>query len=195
MKKIPPQQLILEAVITCIEKYGVGKTTTRKIAEEAGTNIAAINYYFRSKDDLIAQALGVTLQNMKEDLQAIVEEEDQPFEVVLRKWMAYLVQGAQQYPGVFMAHMYAPLLEKRYDTPVLEVFRALLAALEKRAQRAYPQAEETDLHFALIEVVSALIFRLLTPGMFNGFEEEGASALAERYARLFERAVSHKPGV
>ena len=45
MDKIPPRQLILEAVVTCIEKYGIDKLTTRRIAEAAGTNVASINYY------------------------------------------------------------------------------------------------------------------------------------------------------
>ena len=115
MTKNTSQQKIIEAVITCIEKYGVEKTTTRKIAKEAGTNIASINYYFRSKDDLIAQALGTTLQHMADDLLAILQDEEKSFNAVLREWVIYLVDGAKQYPRVFMAHMYSPLVEKRFD--------------------------------------------------------------------------------
>ena len=55
-EKTATRGLIIEAVIDCIEKYGIDKVTTRRIAEQAGTNIASINYYFRSKDVLLAAA-------------------------------------------------------------------------------------------------------------------------------------------
>lgn len=190
MTKLTAQQLILEAVITCIEKYGVEKTTTRKIAEEAGTNIASINYYFRSKDDLIAQALDVTLKNMQEDLLVIVQDAEQPFDAIFRKWIAYLLEGAQQYPGVFMAHMYAPLVEKDFDTPGTKVFRNMLDLLEMRAEQAYPQKESKELRFVLVEVVSAMIFRILAQRFFYESDIQSPAKLAERYVRMFERSIS-----
>src|SRR5574341_1009582 len=52
---LSPRDQILGAVLTAIEKHGIDSLTTRKIAEEAGTNIASINYYFRSKDLLVEE--------------------------------------------------------------------------------------------------------------------------------------------
>ena len=46
------EEKIITATVECIEKYGIKGTTIRQIAETAGVNIAAINYYFRSKDQL-----------------------------------------------------------------------------------------------------------------------------------------------
>jgi AcrR family transcriptional regulator len=46
MTETNPKQKIMEAIITCIEKYGIQKTTTWKIVEEAGYNTACMNYYF-----------------------------------------------------------------------------------------------------------------------------------------------------
>lgn len=190
MTKKPAQQMILEAVITCIEKYGVEKTTTRKIAKEAGTNLASINYYFRSKDDLIAQALDVTLQNMREDLLIIVQDSEQSFEAVLRAWITYLLEGAQQYPGVLMAHMYAPIVEKHFDTPGTRVFRDMVDLIEERARQEYPQKDPKDIRFALVEVVSAMIFRILAPRFFYETDIQSPAELSERYVVLFERAIS-----
>ena len=53
---------IIEAAIACIEKYGYGETTVRKIAAQADVNVAAVNYYFGSKDELINRALEISLQ-------------------------------------------------------------------------------------------------------------------------------------
>jgi len=190
MTKTDPQQLILEAVITCIEEYGLEKTTTRKIAREAGTNIASINYYFRSKDDLIAQALDVTLQHMKEDLIEIAQEDERSFEVVLGEWVLYLIEGAQRYPRVFMAHMYAPLVEKRFDTPGPQVFRQMVNLLSERAERAYPQNEVQELRLGLVDMISAMLFRILAPKFFTQSEHLQPSELAEHYVTMFTQVIS-----
>ena len=57
-------------MIDCIEKDGINNLTTRAIAREAGTNIASINYYFRSKDALVAEALQMSLDHMLGDIRA-----------------------------------------------------------------------------------------------------------------------------
>lgn len=56
-KKIQPkdlstEQVIKEAAIKVFQKKGFAATRTRDIAEEAGLNLALINYYFRSKQNL-----------------------------------------------------------------------------------------------------------------------------------------------
>jgi AcrR family transcriptional regulator len=190
MTKTSPQQMILEAVIICIEKYGVEKITTRKIAEEAGTNIASINYYFRSKDDLIAQALGLTLNHMTEDLIVILQNDEQPFEAVLRAWIVYLLEGAQLYPRVFMAHMYAPLVEKRFDTPGPQAFRSMLDLLEARAAQAYTEVNASELRLGLVDVISAMLFGILIPGFFDESEKLSPAEQAERYSTMFAKVIS-----
>ena len=190
MIKNTSQQKIIEAVITCIETYGLEKTTTRKIAKEAGTNIASINYYFRSKDDLIAQALGATLQHMTEDLLVIIRNEEESFDAILNEWIIYLLEGAKRYPRVFMAHMYAPLVEKRFDAPGPQAFRNMFDVLAERALRAHPDKDQAELRFVLVEVISAMIFMSLAPGFFTETENLSTNELAEWYGRVFTRAIS-----
>ena len=54
---------IIEAAIDCIEQFGLKGATNRRIAEKAGVNLAAINYYFRSKENLIERVMETTLHN------------------------------------------------------------------------------------------------------------------------------------
>ena len=51
-KDLSTEQKIKEAAITVFQKKGFAATRTRDIAEEAGLNLALINYYFRSKQNL-----------------------------------------------------------------------------------------------------------------------------------------------
>lgn len=46
------RQRLLRAALECFAAHGFNKTSTRQIAQAAGVNLAAINYYFGSKADL-----------------------------------------------------------------------------------------------------------------------------------------------
>jgi AcrR family transcriptional regulator len=189
MIKTPPRQLILEAVITCIEKYGVDKITTRKIAKEAGTNIASINYYFRSKDELIAEALGMAVQHMLGDIFEIINNAEMSYEAVLNETFTYLFEGAVQFPGVVMAVLYPVVVEKHPEAPGTQAFHNIYESLAGRAEQAFPQKDKGELRFALSEVLSALAFNLLAPGFFGGQGEVPPAELARQYAALFFRVI------
>lgn len=47
---------ILEAARTIFHKKGYAATRTRDIAEEAGINLALLNYYFRSKESYLTSS-------------------------------------------------------------------------------------------------------------------------------------------
>ena len=51
------RQDLLAATRTCIGRVGLAATTSRDITAEAGANLAAITYYFGSKEQLVADAL------------------------------------------------------------------------------------------------------------------------------------------
>lgn len=51
-KDLTAEQKIKEAAIKVFQKKGFAATRTRDIAQEAGLNLALINYYYRSKQNL-----------------------------------------------------------------------------------------------------------------------------------------------
>lgn len=51
---MPTKKKILDAAEKLIVELGADKASMRKITEEAGVNVAAINYHFGSKDNLIS---------------------------------------------------------------------------------------------------------------------------------------------
>ena len=63
------EEKIKEAARTVFYKKGFAATRTRDIAEEAGINLALLNYYFRSKqklfDIIIVEALTRFIQNIR----------------------------------------------------------------------------------------------------------------------------------
>lgn len=164
---LSPRQRILEAVIACIEKEGIDALTTRKISEQAGTNIASINYYFRSKELLVSEALAMTLDHMLEDIVALIEAGDKPFPETLEEVFAYLIEGGLRFPGIILAHLYGVLVDKRYDAPVVKAMHTVFELLVKHALQAYPAAAEEQVRMALAQVSSSVFFTMLAPGFYR----------------------------
>lgn len=189
------RQQILEAVIACIEKYGIASLTTRKIAEEAGTNIASINYYFRTKDRLVDEALAMAVQNTLEDLSALIEQPDQSVEQILEEVCFFLIAGGLRFPGTTLAHLYTIMLEKRYDTVAADMFQQVLGSLSQRAADEYPNMNQDEVRAVLAHILSAAMFSVLAPGLFLPLtpldlaQPEGGRELARSLTRLFTNSL------
>ncbi|MGB8214689.1 MAG: TetR/AcrR family transcriptional regulator [Anaerolineales bacterium] len=195
MEKIPPRQLILEAVVTCIEKYGLDKLTTRKIAEEAGTNIASINYYFRTKDALVNEALSMTIDHMLEDVTAAIENREKPFLDAFEDVLFYLMDGSLHFPGVTAAHLYDAVFQKNPESLGAQVMNKLFEEVAVRAIHEYPQKDPLMLRFSLSQILASTLFMMLSPGFFRSVDSlkisgpESCRFLAKQCTQMFARAL------
>jgi len=138
-EELSAEQKIVLAAIECIERQGIHKVTIRSIAREAGVNSAAINYYFRSKEKLVAKAMATTLGHLAEDLRAIAGDRTRPLADRLRDLLEYFDRGAIRYPRVTRAHLYEPFLEgsseSQFGKLIAEILALLNADLERRQGR------------------------------------------------------------
>ena len=195
MEKTPPRQLIIDAVLTCVEKYGIDRLTTRRIAEQAGTNIASINYYFRSKEQLVDEALTMTVNHMVQDVIAVTEAPDLSFEQVLKEVFFYLLDGVMRFPGISMAHLYGAVVEKRYDSPGAKGINKVFDSLVQRAIREYPSQDPDGLRLLLAQIVGSVMFTMLAPNLlpvakkYQPVTAEHCRLLAEEYARVILEAA------
>lgn len=197
-EKTATHMLILEAVIACIEKYGIDKVTTRKIAEQAGTNIASINYYFRSKDVLLASALTLTINHMLEDVQFILASPNDSYKHILETFFYYLLEGVMRFPGVSIAHLYSAIVDKQYDTPgaqgIVKAFHLLL----ERTVREYPQRNKEELELILSQIMYSIMFNMLAPNFlpvatrYRLTSQENAKLLAGYQTNIFLEMVEQK---
>ncbi len=185
------RQLILESVATCIEKYGIDKVTTRKIAVEAGTNIASINYYFRSKDQLIDEAMSMTINHMLEDVSKSLDDTAQPFDAALKNVFIYLLNGCLLFPGISRAHLYKIVVEKDYASTSGQTFLKLFERLVERAMYAYPTMNPKQVRLRISQILSSLMFAMLAPDFLPVAREHRLSSpknvktLAASYAKMF----------
>jgi AcrR family transcriptional regulator len=166
MNSGPEMELkIVEAAIACIEKYGFQKVTVRRIAQEAGVNVAAINYYFRSKEQLMQRVLQTTLSNAF-DWNDLGESDAYSAKERLAAILEHLTAGAQAYPEITRVHFVAPLLEKGGESVAYAKFSNFLERLydDLRSRGALP--DPWQLKLAVMQAATASV---LFPDLFAGF--------------------------
>jgi AcrR family transcriptional regulator len=185
------RQAILEAVVTCIERDGIDHLTTRSIAREAGTNIASINYHFRTKDQLVAEALTMTINNALEDVFVEIQADQVTFRQILENVLFYLIDGGLRFPGITTAHLYRAVVEKDYDSPGAVAIRKAYERLAKRAIADLPGEDPARIRFLLSHLFGSIMFTLLAPDFFKLRKPyrlsfaAGRRRVAEEYAALF----------
>jgi AcrR family transcriptional regulator len=107
MSDSPPhdaRERIYLATLALIDEVGASRITTRAIAAAAGVNVASINYYYRSKDILLAEVLKASWEHTIGDLRAFLAREPWDPAVCLGELADYLLVGGQSHPMVTRAH-------------------------------------------------------------------------------------------
>lgn len=156
---------IINAAIECIEKYGIQGTTNRRIAEIAGISNAAINYYFRTKDILIAQTLALTLENAFD----FANFEDPPDASPKQRCMTIfndLIVGSLNYPGITRAHIYPLLVEGKYTPEVVARLNQFTTQLAADLHTRGCLLPEEELHLAIAQATMAVLMAVLSPALF-----------------------------
>lgn len=69
---VSSEQRIMEAARKVFTRKGYAATRTRDIAEEAGINLALLNYYYRSKEKLFQQVMTEKVQQLFGSLRPII---------------------------------------------------------------------------------------------------------------------------
>ncbi len=64
------REQIIDAALTVMISHGVHNTTTRKIAEAAGVNVATLHYHFHNKEEIIFSAMEELASRYRDTLSA-----------------------------------------------------------------------------------------------------------------------------
>jgi AcrR family transcriptional regulator len=188
---VPPADRILAAALTCMERDGIEATGIRDIAREAGVNSAAINYYFRSKDNLIRLALERSLENA---FDGIVSELDRlraqglPTRFALEHVMDDHVRHVGGYPRLAYAHLRDALVNQRYEGEAVKRLNTFLERLLERLAPEPTSERAQELRLLLVQAWGSLLLHGVLPRLFEPFlrlDFSNAEVRARYVARLF----------
>ena len=157
---------MVEATIECIEAVGIEAVTIRRIAEIAGMNSAAVNYYFRSKQALLERALAATTEKAIGDWERIVADPAVDPKDRLKAVLEELLEGVRKFPNLSRAHLRGPIMEGDFDTVFARRFRGFLLRAREALAPALPGGA-AGLELRLAALFSAALGWGLFGGMFG----------------------------
>ena len=88
--KVNKKERILEVAENLFAQLGYEGTSTRYLAQEAGVNMAMLNYYFGSKDGLLKAVLNRRVSGMLQALTGIKEQNISSWDKLIQAINSYL---------------------------------------------------------------------------------------------------------
>lgn len=103
-----PRDRILAATLDIIERESPGAATTRAISTAAGVNVAAINYYFRTKEALLDAAFFASWEHALVHIREYLSGDPWDARKGLRNLATFLLEGGYVHPAVTRATLTTP---------------------------------------------------------------------------------------
>lgn len=97
---ISTEEKIKNAARLIFHKKGFAATRTRDIAEEAGINLALLNYYFRSKEKLFDIIMLESLQGFLKSIQEVFNNESTSLDEKIEILVSTYIDGLTKYPDI-----------------------------------------------------------------------------------------------
>lgn len=165
---------IVVSTLRAIERDGLDALTVRSIAREAGVNIAAINYYFRSKDELVALVLERALDRAladplaEFDRLAAAGKDARP---ALAGAVEAALGAAVKLPRTVVAQLHGPVVMQDYRRDVVVRMNALLDRLFVRLKKRLVGRGEAKKRATLAHLWSAVTMASLAPMLLRPFSK------------------------
>ncbi|KMQ60204.1 TetR family transcriptional regulator [Chryseobacterium angstadtii] len=167
---ISTEEKIKEAARVVFHKKGYAATRTRDIAEEAGINLALLNYYFRSKEKLFNIIMTETLSGFVQKMFVILNNEkttlDKKVELVAANYIDLLLEEPEV-PVFILSEVRnnpAILIER---LPVKQIITH--SVFFKQHQKAVADGkikEPNPLHF-LMNLIGLIVFPFVASPMLK----------------------------
>lgn len=166
-ERVTAQQKIILAVIECIEKKGIQSLTIRGIAQTAGVNIAAINYYFGSKANLLDATLRMTMDEAFLETEELLNDPQADPYLALKGFLENTIWGSMNSPGVTKAHLFNPIYNKDKNNYAFTRIKEFMQLLADRLAAKGNQKERKRIRFAIVQMISAVVMVGLIPELFE----------------------------
>ncbi len=91
------EKKIFDAATELFLEKGVDRTSVREIAAKAGINLALMNYYFRSKENLFHAIFSNLVEKNSEELIRILDS-DMPLEIKVKEYVSVYIDMLSEKP-------------------------------------------------------------------------------------------------
>lgn len=151
MTDIETKEKIMEAARVLFADHGYEGTSVREIAKAAEVNVASVNYYFSSKENLFLEILRAGYAECAQEMRSLLEKNKGDLEETMVEIFRYFVDNSHDLRSHFKLMMSAQHShhlttegseDRMYGPPGGMV---IAESLKKKA----PEASDQDIHWAL----------------------------------------------
>lgn len=173
------EQLILATIKLLTESDKPDRITARQIISEAKVNLAMINYYFHSKNELLNVAVGRIMEERANALKVIYEKDILPKDKLI-EFLTAMTELSMEYIDIVRPAMSYSLLEGDMEPPsyILPIIRECYES--KRT--------ETECRLAALQLISVLQIIFFRSEQFTKYTGIDISVKEER-SKLIQTIV------
>lgn len=151
---------ILKTAMGIIGKEGHLNVTTREIAQKAQVNVAAINYHFGSKDNLIEQVEGKFVDDIK-DIYAVLHDESLHPRDRIRTWADRLMIHLLEHPGILFMWASKVIGSSSKDDGIAGLIDFSEANLANIIKETVCHGDDIQISFKVMQLISSVISPIL----------------------------------
>ena len=151
---------IMKAAVHMIGREGNLGVTIREIADKAGVNIAAINYHFSSKENLLEEVERYTMGQVTLIYNCLLDESKSPRERLM-KWADELMRYLIDYPGIIYMIGTRILQSDNKSTGLAEYLSDSDIRLSPVVRELTGISNEKLLSFKALQLISGVVYPTL----------------------------------
>lgn len=151
---------ILKSAMDIIAKEGNLNVTTREIAQRAQVNVAAINYHFGSKDNLIEQVENKFVGDIKDIYSVLHDESLQPRDRIWI-WADRLMIHLLEHPGILFMWASKVMSSSSKDDGIAGLIDYSEANLARIIKETVCHGDDIQISFKVMQLISSVISPIL----------------------------------
>lgn len=163
LNTLTTKEKIIHVVMDIIAEDGFQDITIRKIAAQAGVNVAAINYHFGSKDAVINEALKTVTGQLKNTFQCLKESNvsaNDRLAIFINNYINIIIK----YPDIIKNVIYHQIHHRQMDEQAEYVTFLRTEGFELLKQtigQIRPEADDKILCLKTLHLISGISFPIL----------------------------------
>lgn len=153
---------IISATLKLIGDEGFQNVTVRKIAAVAGVNIAAVSYYFGSKDNVVNEALKYMADKIDKSYNYL-DDNNAPPEDRLRNFLRSFSDSMLEHPDVFRNYLNQVACEHKNEIERDEFLKGYRFDKLQNTLKELKNAEcDTKIVMRVLQVLGSLVFPMIS---------------------------------
>lgn len=192
------KERILHAAEDLFAQHGFAGTSLRQVTSRADVNIAAVNYHFGSKENLVNEVFKHRMDDMSEKrlsaLAKTVEKDPEDLEGILQAFIQpALALTLDRHGGAFVRVLARAYAEKNDGLRnfLSENYGQVLREFAKAIARCLPQLSKEELYWRMDFVAGALTYAMADFGLIKrqaGVSEKAHCEKAAQHLIRFAKA-------